>query len=242
MYMPSAAENPRRNNAFVIFSEYRGIAAALGALTVARIRGPIEVNGKRPPMQDTQQRPQLMNADGTVRFDADLAGLMRFAIGEIEYDNGQEGLGAVPDVRRIERLGMIVSMTPSTFLSLAYDMAGEPKASRPQIFTAPIGVPYLEIDANTAGEAAKTRRHEGRSRMTFIGDTIGYDTPVPVALFVSEGRYGLHADEIEAATVERLAAGAFKQRTDVYVPGPLFREALLKGEVVNVSPQRKACP
>lgn len=166
--------------------------------------------------------------DGVVRLEGELLNERRWSVGKLRFDN-EDGMGAVPNMAEIFWKGMLVVMTPRKFLSLApvLDPTERPN-TLPYIESAdrPMGTPYLIIQTSLDTDEIKVRSHEGRHRMYWIGREFGLDYPMPVGIFVTEESYHLKAREIDLETVERISAGAIREKARNYVSGPLFTEAV----------------
>lgn len=170
---------------------------------------------------------EAVKEDGTL--DPDILANRRYDAGGFRFDN-DAGEGAVPDARRIAHAGAVVLMRPSVFLSLVptEDIRSIRYLSQAG---ASFGSPFLDVRVDEEDETALPiiGHHEGRSRMTVIGSANG-DEPVPVFLFVTAGGYSCRAHEIEDAWIERVAAGAIREKTQYSIPefvdGPLFEQAI----------------
>lgn len=157
----------------------------------------------------------------------------RYTVRGIRFDN-DIGEGAVPDARVIARTGAIVLMRPSVFLSLvpAEDIRSVDYLSQIDV---PFGSPFIEFRIDEEDETVMpvVLQHEGRSRLTVVMDTVG-DEPVPVFLFVKSGTWTCRARELESSWIERIAAGAVREKTRFSVPqiidGPLFEQAIWMDE------------
>lgn len=170
--------------------------------------------------------------DGTL--DPEILFERRYEAGGFSFDN-DAGEGAVGDARRIRHTGAVVLMRPSVFLSLVPE---EDIRSVEYLAKAggPFGSPFLDVRVDEDDESAVpiVGQHEGRSRMTVIGRSNG-DEPVPVFLFMTVGGFTTRAYEFEESWIERIAAGAVREKTQYGTPevveGPLFEQAIwLDGE------------
>jgi hypothetical protein len=173
---------------------------------------------------------EALQDDGTL--DPDILANRRYDTAGFRFDN-DAGEGAVPDARRIRHTGAVVLMRPSVFLSLVptEDIRSVRYLSQPGVS---FGSPFIDvrIDEEDTTAVPIIGHHEGRSRMTVV-QTIAGDDPVPVFLFLTAGGYTCRAHEIEDDWIERIAAGAIREKTQFSTPelvdGPLFEQAIWLG-------------
>lgn len=154
----------------------------------------------------------------------------------LKIDN-ESGIGAVPDNRRVDYLGVRVFMRPSVFLGLAYKLKDGPRSvdfiKKSIRSGAGFGAPFLVIDIPEEWEhgdvstAAQVAGHEGRNRMLATLEVYG-DDPVEVHLFFNGG---LRARDIRTEWVDRMRSGLVSQQHGPYgsgdrslteTAGPLF--------------------
>lgn len=147
--------------------------------------------------------------------------LVRYSCAGITYDN-RNGLGSVPDVANLAYRGMLVFMTPETFLALTPPL---PDGTDNFETGTSIGTPFLDIDISEDGEPC-VRSHEGRHRMRWAGQTVGFSHPLPVAIFMNDGGYPLRARELTHDLISTLRQGCFREKSrHERVYGPLFGDA-----------------
>lgn len=169
-----------------------------------------------------------LHSDGTLEIDADLLKCSAFAVGGLVFDN-ENGVGSVPNLVDIFWKGVLVAMTPRTFLSLTPSLAEEERPRTTAFLetnSEPLGSPFLTIRLNTETGELDAWGHEGRHRMAHIGKTLGMDVEIPVGLFVLEEHYLLKAREIEASLIEKIAEGVRREKSKQFVHGPLFEKAV----------------
>ena len=170
---------------------------------------------------------QLLSED-TLEIDADLLKCSSFAVGGLEFDN-ENGIGAVPNLMDIFWKGILVAMTPRTFLSLTPSLAEEERPNTTAFLETnshPLGSPFLIIKMNSETGELAAWGHEGRHRMSRIGKTLGMDVEIPVGLFVLEDHYQLRAREIETSFIEKIAEGVRREKSRQFIHGPLFDKAV----------------
>ena len=170
---------------------------------------------------------QLLS-DDTLELDTDLLKCSSFAVGGLEFDN-ENGIGAVPNLMDIFWKGILVAMTPRTFLSLTPSLAEEERPNTTAFLETnshPLGSPFLIIKMNSETGELAAWGHEGRHRMSRIGKTLGMDVEIPVGLFVLEDHYQLKAREIETSFIEKIAEGVRREKSRQFIHGPLFDKAV----------------
>lgn len=176
---------------------------------------------------------QLSTADGTLRVDMEAAAIGRYAVGDLLFDNDPViGAGAVPAVRHISNYGVLVGMTPRTFLSLipALDPLDRPGTfAHLDARARPLGTPFLDVGLTTATGELSVRQHEGTHRMIWISRNYGADFEIPVGLLLREDHYQLKGREIEQDLVERVSRGVIREKSREHVDGPLFSQAVWVG-------------
>ena len=166
--------------------------------------------------------------DGTLRIDESLLNERSWQVGGLSFDN-EYGIGSVPNMADIFWKGVLVGMTPRTFLSLTPELVlSERPGTVPYFDGNPgaFGTPYLTVKTTLEGDDPVVRGHEGRHRMYWIAREYGLDFEVPVGLFAMEEHYQLKAREIEQELVEKIAMGALREKTRDFVEGPLFSRAI----------------
>jgi len=181
-------------------------------------------------------------ADGTCGIDADLLECRVFSVGGINFDN-EAGIGCVPDMAEIYWRGALAAITPRKFLSLtpSLDSGERPGTSEFLARTdGPLGSPFLIFKISERSGIVRVRGHEGRHRMLSIGRKHGFDTTVPVGVFVMEGHYRLKGRELDRDVMSRIAAGAMREDSPEYVPGPLFECAVWSHG--NLDPEPESAP
>lgn len=175
---------------------------------------------------ENQMRQTL--CDGTLEIDADLLKCRSFAVGSLVFDN-ENGVGAVPNLMDIFWKGVLVAMSPRTFLALTPSLAEEERPKTTAFLETnvePLGSPFLIIRMNTKTGELAAWGHEGRHRMARIGKCLGMDVEVPLGLFVLEDNYQLKAREIETSLIEKIAEGVRREKSKEFVHGPLFEKAV----------------
>ncbi|MDW9481253.1 hypothetical protein GOB57_21650 [Sinorhizobium meliloti] len=184
-------------------------------------------------------------ANDTLQIDSEVLKCRSFAVGDLVFDNDR-GVGAVPDLADIFWKGVLVGMTPRTFLSLTPSLAEDERLKTHEFLRTnerPLGSPFLTVRVSTETGELGVSGHEGRHRMFSIAKTFGMDFEVPVGLFLLEDNYLLKAREIEMAAIEKVAEGARREKSRQFVHGPLFERAVwshgtLGLDVSELKPQR----
>lgn len=141
---------------------------------------------------------------------------------EVNIDN-KNGWGAVPNNMEIDYFGMKVLMRPSTFISLAPPLSGEPseKIKAHIANGGSIGAPFLIINVpDEMDKPASVSGHEGRNRMLAVQAVEG-DKPIEVHLLF-RGRIS-RARHLTPEIKNYFNKGLYQQGTSKLVRGPLWK-------------------
>ncbi|AOG03478.1 hypothetical protein BSY19_5301 (plasmid) [Bosea sp. RAC05] len=166
--------------------------------------------------------------------------LKRFSHGGRVYDQ-VSGLGAVPDVAKIDHYGLVVMMRPSVFLSLCPSLESERRSPNPdadalaEMLAAGQIASMGFLALNLADDDLRVRSHEGRHRTDFILRHFG-DEPIPVAILFN----GERARDVTPHDIVRICAGLRRERTSEeprppMIDGPLFDRVIHLGQDFLVS-------
>jgi hypothetical protein len=166
--------------------------------------------------------------NGELVMDRDLLLERTYAVGPLVFDN-ETGVAAVPNTAEIFHRGVMVCMTPRTFLAITPELdLGERPKTIPflEVSQRPLGMPFVNFRTSVDSDEVRVRGHEGRHRMYWIAREYGPDFGIPVAMFISENAYSLKAREIDGETVERVCRGVYREISGEFVDGPLFSRAI----------------
>ncbi len=166
--------------------------------------------------------------------------LKRFSYGGRVYDQ-VSGLGAVPDVARIDHYGLVVMMSPSVFLSLCPSLESDRHSPNPdadklsEMLAEGQAASMGFLALNLADEELRVRSHEGRHLTDFILRHLG-DDPIPVALLFN----GERARDVTPEDIVKICAGLRRERTSEeprppMIDGPLFDRVIHLGQDFLVS-------
>lgn len=178
-----------------------------------------DLGGEKAPIRDTARGKNAPSPENTET---------RFTANGVNFDQ-EKGLGQVGNNQEINYFGFTAMMSPSRFLELAEDLE-EPKERSLDYIRKTIeeggslGSPYLRIDFDTGEVIA----HEGRHRMTVIGEMKG-DAPIPVHILGAGGAQ--RARHLDAAKIEKLRSRLTSEDGKSFTDN--FGEAFLRGETLQ---------
>lgn len=182
--------------------------------------------------------------NGKLVIGSDLLERKAFTVGDLAFDN-VDGVGAVPNMAEVFWKGVLVAMTPRTFLSLTPSLAEDERPKTHEYLKQnkqPLGSPFLLLKLGTETAQTAAFGHEGRHRMFRIAETYGMDFEIPVGLFVYDEHYQLKAREIETPMIETIAEGVRREKSRQFVHGPLFEKAVWSHGSLGLETRRHADP